>query len=302
MTSTNKQHEQTRGLVDMTIAMLICGTIGFTLLLTEQKLTDIIFFRCLFASLIIGSICWSRDLFSKTQFTRVFWVATMLSGIALLINWLLLFSSYRMIPIGIATTVYNIQPFMFVLICAILFKERLTRQVLFWLVVSFIGLCCISATQFNTEASYGHYLLGILQALLAALLYAIISVCAKYLKDYSPMLIIFFQLLLGVVAFFPLTDFSHLWHTVTIQSAAAIVTLGVLHTGIMYIMLYGAIQKLAAYQVASLSFLYPAIALLIDFLFLEVRLQGLQILGVFLVLLGAAGNNLQRIILYKIKS
>lgn len=283
----------------MTIAMLISGTIGITLLWTGQKLTDVIFFRCLLGAMVIGGICWARGLFAQIPLTRVFWVATLIGGIALCVNWLLLFSAYGKTSIGIATTVYNTQPFMLVLICAVVFKERITRQIAFWLVVSFVGLCCISASKIDSSATYDNYLLGILQALGAAFLYAIISVCAKYLKAYSATLIAFFQLLLGTVVFLPLTDFSHLWQTLNLQSASAMMTLGIVHTGVMYILLYGAIQKLPAYQVASLSFLYPAVALLIDFAVLDVRLAWVQIVGILLILAGAAGNNLRGMVVRK---
>lgn len=61
----------------------------------------------------------------------------------------------------------------------------------------------------------------------------------------------------------------------------------------MYIFLYGAIQKLEAYKVASLSFLYPVLALLIDRYFFNVHLESVQLLGVLLILSGAAGVNLK---------
>lgn len=61
----------------------------------------------------------------------------------------------------------------------------------------------------------------------------------------------------------------------------------------MYMFLYGAIQKLEAYKVASLSFLYPVLALLIDRYFFNISLQTKQFFGVVLILLGAAGINLK---------
>ncbi|OQV64249.1 hypothetical protein AK51_35045 [Serratia nematodiphila DZ0503SBS1] len=41
-------------------------------------------------------------------------------------------------------------------------------------------------------------------------------------------------------------------------------TLGVLHTGLMYVLMYGALQKLPTNLIGSLSFIYPIAAMLVD--------------------------------------
>lgn len=292
--------QEGRGLIEMSLAMLISGTIGITVLLSGQAASELIFFRCFFGTLILGIICLYRGLFYKVRLTKFFCLASLIGGVALLANWYFLFSAYSKTSVGIATTVYNTQPFMFVLLSAVFLREKITRTILLWLSVSFIGLCLVASTKLEFNASYAQYFLGIFQALIAALLYALASLATKLLKDYSPVLIAFFQLILGVVLFLPLTDFTQLTHTVNVKQMSAIVALGVIHTGVMYILLYGAIQKLAAYKVASLAFLYPAVALVIDYVFLEVRLVWVQIIGILLILLGAAGNNLQSIVAQQI--
>lgn len=297
----HQANQSKQGLIEMTIAMVICGTIGVTVVLSGQTEGTLIFFRCLFGALILGVICLYQGLFTQTQFGKTFWVASMIGGLALLANWYFLFSAYHKTSIGIATTVYNVQPFIMVLLCAVLFHEQVTKRILGWLLVSFIGLCFISSTKISSggAASYHEYMIGIGQALMAACLYAVASIAAKYLKGYSPVLIAFFQLALGIAVFLPFADFAVFaklmqdWQTHW-QPAGATVTLGVVHTGIMYVFLYGAIQKLEAYKVASLSFLYPVLALLIDFVFLDVRLAMLQVLGVVLIFAGAAGVNLRK--------
>ncbi|MDP8100001.1 DMT family transporter [Pasteurella atlantica] len=284
--------KQQRGLIEMLLAMVICGTIGLTVVLSGEEPSNLIFFRCLFGSLVLGFICFYKGLFQSTTYTKVFWVSSLIGGIALQLNWYLLFSAYNNASIGVATTVYNTQPFMMVFICALLFKEKITKSILFWLLVSFIGLYLISSTKVGVIETYDVYIVGILQALGTATLYAVASISAKYLVGFSPILIAFFQMALGILVFFPFAKFE-IFSTSNFQEITATITLGVVHTGLMYILLYGAIQKLEAYKVASLSFLYPVLALLIDRFYFDVHLVVVQVVGILLIFLGAAGINLR---------
>lgn len=78
--------------------------------------------------------------------------------------------------------------------------------------------------------------------------------------------------------------FRHLNRRVLVLAA-----LGVVHTGLVYILLYGAIQKLPTSLSGALSFIYPAVAILVDVVALGHRLQAGQIVGMAMVLVAAAG-------------
>ncbi|WP_148050484.1 EamA family transporter, partial [Pseudomonas protegens] len=47
---------------------------------------------------------------------------------------------------------------------------------------------------------------------------------------------------------------------------ASLLTLGIVHTGVMYVLLYGAIQKLPTALTGALSFIYPIAAIFVDWL------------------------------------
>jgi drug/metabolite transporter (DMT)-like permease len=51
------------------------------------------------------------------------------------------------------------------------------------------------------------------------------------------------------------------------------VTLGIVHTGLMYVLLYGAIQKLPTALTGALSFIYPIAAIFVDWFAFGHRLQ-----------------------------
>lgn len=99
--------------------MIISGSIGAFVLLSGLPVTDVVFWRCLIGALtLLVFIVLSRQPFSRlTRFTLALAV---IGGAALVVNWLLLFAAYSRISIGMATVVYNTQPFMLVLMGMVL--------------------------------------------------------------------------------------------------------------------------------------------------------------------------------------
>ena len=71
-----------------------------------------------------------------------------------------------------------------------------------------------------------------------------------------------------------------------------LITMGVVHTGVMYVLLYGAIQKLPTHLTGALSFIYPIAAIVVDRLAFGHVLGAAQIAGAIIILGAAAGMNL----------
>ncbi|WP_395347933.1 EamA family transporter [Variovorax sp. UC122_21] len=145
----------------------------------------------------------------------------------------------------------------------LVFKERITANIALWTAVSLTGLFFISnLTAAPSIDAHGagspagnsvdaRYFLGVLQALAAASLYAVAALFARLLKGNPPTLIALLQMVLGAVVLWPFADFGGLLSQGFNRQAIATVLLGVFHTGVMYILLYGALQKLEASQAAS---------------------------------------------------
>lgn len=284
-----------KGALEMLAAMAICGTIGVVVLLSGQAEVSLIFYRCLFGAAVLLAVCVGRGYISRASMTPRLIVGSLIGGSALLANWYFLFSSYEKTSIGVATTVYNTQPIIMIMLGYLIFKEKITRNIVTWTGVSLMGLVFISKVAGDAGSPVGHadYLIGVLQALLAAVLYAVAALYARLLKGNSPTLIALLQMALGVLVLWPFADLS-LIHSPTLDTETiATVVLGVVHTGLMYILLYGALQKIEAYRAASISFLYPALAIFIDSVFLGVSLSLSQWIGIGMILLGAAGINLK---------
>ncbi|MFV3413592.1 DMT family transporter [Pseudomonas nitroreducens] len=276
-----------RGTLEMISAMLICGTIGWLVVISGQPVLDVVFWRCVFGAATLLVICAAMGFLRPGVLTRVTFGLALLSGAAIVGNWVLLFGSYSRASIAIGTAVYNVQPFLLVLLGALFLGEKVTAQKLAWLGLSFVGMLAIVSAHGEAGQVGSDYLGGIALALGAAALYAVAALIIKRLTGVPPHLIALIQAVTGVLLLAPWANLSPLPQATT--AWASLATLGIVHTGIMYVLLYGAIQKLPTALTGALSFIYPIAAIFVDWFAFGHRLTPLQWLGVVAILLAAAG-------------
>ncbi len=276
------------GSLEMTGAMLISGTIGWFVLMSGQPVLDVVFWRCAFGSATLLLICVVMGVLrpSALSWTRFAWA--LVSGLAIVGNWLLLFAAYSRASIGVATAVYNTQPFMLVILGALFLGERITFNKMAWLSLAFIGMLAI--IQQHSVPSYGggDYMAGIALSLGAAFLYAVAAIVVKRLTGTAPHLIALIQVCAGVLLLAP---FAQLTTAPDMAGFSWLMlgTLGVVHTGLMYVLLYGGIQKLPTALTGALSFIYPIVAIVVDWVAFGHSLQWMQWVGAAAILLAVAG-------------
>ncbi len=277
-----------KGALEMTAAMLISGTIGLFVLASDQPVINVVFWRCAIGAVCLALVCGYLGYLRRGLLTGRRLAIAIAGGVAIVANWVLLFAAYPLASISIATTVYNTQPFMLLGLGALFLGERITATKLFWLTLSFAGMVAI--VQAGPGGGGSEYALGIALSLGAAFFYALAAIAAKGLKGTPPHLIALVQVCTGTVLLAPLADFSTMPATASAWSSIA--ALGVVHTGLMYVLLYGAIQKLPTHITGALSFLYPVAAIATDRLALGHALEPVQVAGAAVILLAAMGMNL----------
>lgn len=282
--------KKTQGTLEMGGAMAISGTIGWFVVQSGLPALDVVFWRCAFGAVTLALVCAAMGILRGVlTWRQAGWAA--LGGVAIVTNWLLLFGAYSHASISIATAVYNTQPFMLVAFGALLFGERITLPKIGWLALAFGGMLLIVQARPGASFAGSNYALGIAMALGAAFFWAVASVIAKRLTGTPPHLIALVQVCVGVLMLAPFAHFGELPRDA--RTWTLLVTVGVVHTGIMYILLYGAVQKLPTYLQGALSFIYPVVAIAVDFVAFGHRLQPAQWLGAAAILLAAAAMNLQ---------
>jgi len=275
-----------KGTVQLTAAMVLSGTLGIFVVESGASPFNVVFFRVLFGAVALGGYALARGYFHDHGLTPRKLGLAALGGVFIVFNWVLLFQSYENTSISVATVVYHTQPFYVVLLGALLFRERLTAAKVGWVLVAFIGLILVSGIgPGDFTGSDTTYLLGIGQALLAAVLYGLSTLVTKRITGVRPHLIALVQVLIGIPLLLPLADFGAMRGTGA--DWGWLVGLGLIHTGLMYVLLYSAYAKLPTAKIAVLAFTYPAVAMVADWAVYGHHIGLVQALGVPLIVLAS---------------
>ena len=237
-------------------AVLAAVLVGGFLLVTKQKLS-------------IGSI--KKEL-----------LLLLLSGAAMGINWILLFEAYRYTTVSVATLSYYFAPVLVMVVCPILFKEKLTGKQILCFIMSTAGLVLITGTAGGGKQDF----LGIAFGLGAALFYATVMLLNKFIKGVAGLhrtLIQFFAAILVLVPYVVCTGGFTLGGLDKIGWGALLIV-GLVHTGITYCMYFSALKELPGQQVAILSYVDPLVAVLVSVIWLKEGMTVPQMIGGLLIL------------------
>ncbi|MBE6702064.1 MAG: EamA/RhaT family transporter [Ruminococcaceae bacterium] len=216
------------------------------------------------------------------------------SGVFLGANWILLFESYNNnLPghtsVTVATICYYMAPVIVTLLAPFVLRERLTVKKSLCVVVAFAGVILVSLFSGGGTDAGGSQLLGILLALGAAVLYALIVLLNKKMVDICAMDRTVAQLGISAIVMLPYTlAFEPVFDLrPTGREILFLVLIGLLHTGVAYGLYFGSIGRLKAQTAALCSYIDPAVAILLSAIILQEAVGVWGIVGAALVI-GAA--------------
>lgn len=264
----------------MVLAMLLSGTIGLLVVESGLPVMLVVWLRCLLGALGLAAwVAYSRQWLRPTR-AEVGWLAV--GGLALVLNWVCLFTAYGHSSIAVATVVYHVQPFILLLLAAMLGQEAMPVRKLPWLLLALVGVALSSGL---LEGGHAASWAGVLLALAAASLYAVATLATQRLKRLSAAQIAMLQMVMGVLALAVPAWQLAASAQFSAKAWAAVAVLGLVHTAWMYTLMYAAFQRLSAQAIAGLSFIYPVVAVLVDLLWFGQHPAPLQALGMVLILL-----------------
>lgn len=276
-------------------SMVTFGTIGIFVEYIPMPRGSIAFVRG-----AIGALCLLLfALVSKTEISlsaiKKNLLILLISGAAIGFNWVFLFEAYGKAGVPTATVCYYMAPIFVILASPLVLKEKLTAKKLICVGVALLGMLLVSGL-FGSSDTGNNPLLGIALGLGAALLYATVILLNKKLKDISSHNRTFIQLGTAALVVLPYTliaenvEFEKLTPTVLILLACV----GILHTGVAYLMYFGSMKALPAQTVAIFSYVDPAIALLLSPLLLGQFMNIPQLIGAVLILTSALVSELPK--------
>ena len=277
-------------------AMVIAGTIGAFVVEAGLDPVTTVFWRCCFATLFLFAWCVARGHLTGRNLSASLVLRSALGGVCIVLNWVAFFAALQMTSIATTTIVYHVQPFFVVLLGAWMYGERIRRHQVLWMVGAFAGVVLASGLVADpTGSAVAHttnpstWALGVGLALVAALLYAASTLIAKGLGGQRPEVTALSQTAIGM---FMLVGFANFSGSVNAASWGWLAGIGVLHTGVSYVLMYAAYPRLTTPVIGVLAFVYPLVAIAVDWAFYDRPIGALQALGMLFIALGALGMKL----------
>lgn len=280
----------TAATASMVVAMTLSGSIGILVVESGRGALEVTFFRCLFGALVLGVYVAVRGQSNRPTAGQWGWLCA--SGVTMAGNWVMFFQAYTHAPISTVTIVFHIYPFVLMGLGALLLGERPGLISIAWALMAFAGVVAIAL---GTGGRAGIDLTGLALTVGALLLYAVTLLLAKQLAGVPAVVVTAVQLAVGALFVLPLVGPAALAMAATTWSAwtwTMLATLGAVHTGLLYLMVYAALRVLPTSGVAILSFLYPLTALMFDIVLYDVRPGAVQLAGMALILGAVAGERL----------
>lgn len=208
-----------------------------------------------------------------------------LSGIAIGVNWILLFESYKYIPVSTATLCYYLSPVFVTLASPIVLKEKLTGTKLACVGAALVGMVLISGVLQGNSGADSRFT-GILLGIGAAVLYASVVLINKFIKDIPANDCTVMQLGTVAVVLLPYVLLTENLAAVEwgAMNLAMLIFVGIVHTGIAYKLYFGAVPFVEGQTIALLSYIDPVITIVLAAIVLGEPLTIYSVIGAVLIL------------------
>ncbi len=265
-------------------AVCIFGTIGFFLHYINAPSELVVLCRG-----ILGTATILLVMRLKKQ--SVDWVSIkrnlpllILSGASLGLNWIFLFAAYRATTVAIASVCNYMAPIIIILLSPLILKERLDRRKMFCVACAFAGIALVSGIWNAGEGSFNAR--GMTLGLLAALGFTAVVFCNKKIHGVDSMDKSAVQLLISALVVLPYVLYRNLGMDLHFDSRSLmlILLLGIVHTGIAYILYFGGMGKISVQSVSILGYLEPIVSVLTSALLLFEPITVWGIIGTVMVI------------------
>lgn len=269
--------------------LILIGTVGAAVVASGLDAITIVFWRSVIGAAFLTVWCLARDILPDPTITRRGLLIGAIAGVSLVLSWAAFFEGILRTSISTATILFHTQPFWIVLIGAALWKERISKAQLVWLCAAFLGVALASNLSLSTGDLDARWVTGVLILLGGALVYAITAVAGKELRDQRGEVTTLIQTISGMLIFAP---FVHFDQQIALPAWGLLVMIGILQTGVAWVLVYSALPRVSTPMIAVMSFANPLTAIFTDWLFYDRLLGPAQAMGMGLIVLGTLGIKL----------
>ena len=267
------------------LSMMIFGTVGVFVRFIDLSSSEIALLRGLIGSIFLITVIFiMKKRISWAQVKKNALVLILLS-VALGGNWILFFEACKHTTIANATLSYYFAPVFVLMLSPIVLKERLSTKKIICIVVAMVGMLFIVGSGGGSQSEFNH-LLGISYGLMAAVFYASIMLLNKFIKNMDGLEITVLQLGTATLLLMPYVFFTEGFNILEVSSSSIpfILIVGLVHTGIGFLLFFSGMQKLKGQSIAALSYADPITSVVVSAIILQEQMTFLQLLGGLLLL------------------
>lgn len=266
------------------VSMAVFGTLGPFVRYISVSSGELALYRAVLAACLIGTYLLAIK--QTIPFAKIKKEIPLLlfSGVAMGINWILLFEAYKYTTVSLATLSYYFAPVIVTIVCPFLFKEKLTLKQIICFVMSTFGLVLIIGI--GEIGGNATDLKGIMFGLGAAMFYATVILLNKFIKNVEGIHRTFLQFIAAIITLCPyvlLTSGVNL-SGLDAMGWGALLIVGLFHTGVTYCLYFTSLKELPGQKAAILSYIDPLVAVMISVCILGETMQVNQIIGGMLIL------------------
>lgn len=271
------------------LALAVSGTVG--VFVTEAGVDPLTtaFWRCAFGAAFLMVWNLASGALRIAELTRRNLIFAAAAGSLLAFCWVCLFAGFRMASIATATIVFQSYPFMLILAGWLVWREKIAFEQLAWIVLAFAGVALASGAVAAPAFTGGQWFAGIGLTLLAATSYVGVTILVRAIRGQRAETTMMIQAAVGALLLGFGADFHQ---AIGAASWAWLLGIGVIHSGIVMVAMYSTFPLLPTRRIAILNFVYPAVAILMDWLLYRHPLTAVQLAGVALIVLATLGANL----------
>lgn len=266
------------------LAMTAFGTLGPFVRKIPVSSGELALYRAVLASVLLGAYFAVTKQPLRLKAIRKELPLLLISGMAMGINWILLFEAYKYTTVSVATLSYYFAPVLVTLACPILFREKMGAKQWICFAMSTLGIVLITGV--GDLRGTDTHLTGILFGLGAAVFYAGVILLNKFIKGVAGIQRTFWQFLAAIVILVPYAAFSGgvTLHKMDTLGWVCLLIVGLFHTGVTYCLYFSALKELPGQEAAILSYIDPLVAVLLSVFVLGEQMTAVQLLGGGLIL------------------
>jgi RarD protein len=270
--------------IKVVIVMVLWGSIGVLSRYINISPLLLSFFRAAIAIpvLIVYGAATRPFTLRNTSFKQI--LPYIFAGVLMGFAWMSLFIGYQS-DIASSVIAYNMCPVYVLLLAPLILNEKLRAHQIITVLIAFGGLFLIVLSTLNLSFLS---LSGVLWSAASGLMYAfIVIINRKTQTQLSSITVTLIQISAACIVLFPFVLGGGLLQEAATMNLSAVIwlfVLGIVHTGMAYVMYFSSYKKLPALTIGILSYLEPTSAMIFAVLLLGEVLTVFHIAGGLLIL------------------